>query len=526
MTTTMIRRYIFVMALLLAVLSSNSVEASATTTTEKCLYKLLGVPKTATTQQIKQAYRRKALDTHPDKVKHKNIPADQAAAAFHAVVQAFEVLSDPNSRARYDRTGSSTTTNNAGGNGGYGGGGGGQQHVQFTWSWNFNSRPKRQQRLKDKFEVQQAQSRVLHIVSLEQLRTIMLNDQDQLERNLLLCFVTPGDVETIANDEIVFPYPFAGMSSQGIWWEDSLQTALVRFHRTNDVAAYFGIPRGDELRRQGQGPIFVFGRQGQSMNDDNDNDDDDDDDNDSDSSSSRVKSWPRLQTKNRQVFETWTWEQIRIEVFFVNQHSHPVELYWIHGTRAHLKEAALPPGATFRHTTMLTHEWHARDARVDTHHDSPGRWKLTEESTIQSWKFGNDTSSPQTVIIPRRTCFDLSGHCSFWKHQRACIENPVFMQEQCPLTCNFCSRQQEQEQLAREEEEQQLLLQQEQQKEEERDRETARLLQDEQQQQHQQQHQQQQHDHQPPPGLDELLQDELQQPHHEHDHPQQASDEL
>jgi hypothetical protein len=293
----------------------------------------------------------------------------------------------------------------------------------------------------------------------------MLDDNDQLERNILLCFVTPGPVEKLADEEIVFPYPFAGMSSQGIWWEDSLQTALVRFHRKNDVADFFGIPSGDELREQGK-PIFVFGRRGQTMNNDS------------------VKSWPRIQTNDRKAFETWAWEQIQILVLFVNHHSHPVEIYWIHGTRAHLKETSLDPGATFRHTTMLTHEWHARDARVDTHPSSPGRWKLTEESTIKSWKFTNDTS-PQTLIIPRRLCFDLSGHCTFWKHQGDCNRNPGFMNSQCPLSCNVCSREQEEEQLAQ-------LLQ-----EEEEEREKAKLLQDEQLQQQQEQPQQQQ-------GSDEL----------------------
>ena len=55
---------------------------------------------------------------------------------------------------------------------------------------------------------------MLHVVSLEQLKTIMLDDDDLLERNLLLCFVNP-EQETVANDEVVFPWPFAAMSSQG-----------------------------------------------------------------------------------------------------------------------------------------------------------------------------------------------------------------------------------------------------------------------------------------------------------------------
>jgi preprotein translocase subunit Sec63 len=101
MTTTRRLLHVTVLQLVLFItilLSSHAAADTTTTTSTADLYKLLGVPKTATTQEIKQAYRRKALDTHPDK--NKNIPADQAAAAFHAVVQAFEVLSDPTSRQR------------------------------------------------------------------------------------------------------------------------------------------------------------------------------------------------------------------------------------------------------------------------------------------------------------------------------------------------------------------------------------------------------------------------------------------
>jgi hypothetical protein len=55
----------------------------------------------------------------------------------------------------------------------------------------------------------------MHIVSLTQLETVMLDENDLLERNLLMVFVTPQDVEQHCDDDMVFPYPFAGMSEQG-----------------------------------------------------------------------------------------------------------------------------------------------------------------------------------------------------------------------------------------------------------------------------------------------------------------------
>lgn len=164
---------------------------------EEDLYKLLGVARTASKKEIKSAYRRKALDTHPDKNKGRE---EEAAKDFQKIVHAFEILSDESSRRRYDSTG--RTDQNAQGNRGNNNGG---SSWSFSWSsgrsrfHHSRARPK----LKDKFEVKEAQSRILHIVSLDQLETVIVDeDTGKLERGLLIAFYTPRH-ETHLMDEMV-----------------------------------------------------------------------------------------------------------------------------------------------------------------------------------------------------------------------------------------------------------------------------------------------------------------------------------
>lgn len=69
-------------------------------------YEVLNLERAATPDQIKSAYRKAALKTHPDKA-----PADQkesAKAQFQQVAFAYAVLSDPARRKRYDETGSTS----------------------------------------------------------------------------------------------------------------------------------------------------------------------------------------------------------------------------------------------------------------------------------------------------------------------------------------------------------------------------------------------------------------------------------
>jgi len=81
-------------------------------------YEVLEVSKTATQDEIKKAYRKKAIQYHPDRN-----PGDEVAEGkFKEAAEAYEVLSDPQKRAQYDQFGFAGVSGAAGNGGPFGGG--------------------------------------------------------------------------------------------------------------------------------------------------------------------------------------------------------------------------------------------------------------------------------------------------------------------------------------------------------------------------------------------------------------------
>jgi len=86
-------------------------------------YSTLGVARTASDDEIKRAYRKLAMQFHPD----RNNGSQEAEAKFKEITEAYDVLRDPNKRATYDRFGEA----------GLRGGGGGYHHVDLAEALNI-----------------------------------------------------------------------------------------------------------------------------------------------------------------------------------------------------------------------------------------------------------------------------------------------------------------------------------------------------------------------------------------------------
>ena len=84
-------------------------------TTQRCYYEVLSVVRTATPDELKKAYKKLALKYHPD----RNPDNEDAIDSFKEAAEAFEVLSDADKRARYDRLGHAGVRGAAGGGAGF-----------------------------------------------------------------------------------------------------------------------------------------------------------------------------------------------------------------------------------------------------------------------------------------------------------------------------------------------------------------------------------------------------------------------
>ena len=89
-------------------------------------YEVLDVSKTASPEEIKKAYRKKALQFHPD----KNPDNKEAEEKFKEAAEAYEVLSNPDKKQRYDQFGHA----GMGGAGGSGFSGGGFRDMEDIFS--------------------------------------------------------------------------------------------------------------------------------------------------------------------------------------------------------------------------------------------------------------------------------------------------------------------------------------------------------------------------------------------------------
>ncbi len=108
--------------------------------TKRDYYDILGVSKTASDDELKKAYRKMAMEHHPDMVKEGDKKAHEER--FKEINEAYQVLSDPQKRKMYDAYGHAGMGQGFGGaeagSGGFGAQGSGGQWGPFTYTYSSN----------------------------------------------------------------------------------------------------------------------------------------------------------------------------------------------------------------------------------------------------------------------------------------------------------------------------------------------------------------------------------------------------
>jgi len=109
----------------------NSEQSDAVKKIKSCqdFYEILGVPKTASESELKKAYRKLALQFHPDKNKTSG-----ATDAFKAIGKAFSVLSDAQKRKQYDNYGPEVFNESSGGTPSRSTHGYRSHHTHYSWN--------------------------------------------------------------------------------------------------------------------------------------------------------------------------------------------------------------------------------------------------------------------------------------------------------------------------------------------------------------------------------------------------------
>ena len=102
-------------------------------TPKRDFYEILGVDKKASNDEIKKAYRKLALQYHPDRNKEAG-----AAEKFKEVTEAYEILANPEKRQKYDQFGAAAFDPSAG-FGGFGQGTGGQTYRQGPFTYTYST---------------------------------------------------------------------------------------------------------------------------------------------------------------------------------------------------------------------------------------------------------------------------------------------------------------------------------------------------------------------------------------------------
>jgi len=350
-------------------------------------YEILRVNYNANFDEIKSAYRKRAKDTHPDKNSH--LDQNIAAANFRAVSEAFDILSNPSSRKRYDAKRN--------------------QHQRANRDRQAYEARQREEMM---FEVRASQARLLliSVPSLDHLKNIMLDFQGRFKKHFILVFVPNKAAEKILLDTLLFPYPHTNLAG-----DDLLQFMKLRYNKDNEMSRFFQAPAHIDTYN-GSNPHIIFGKKGDRLD--------------------------QFMVYNDRYLHTnlkeWIRAKLTMPMIFRNKHHSNVDLYMVEGSsKRHIRQ--LKPDGKAKFNLLIGQTIVAMDSRVNKF-ISPNtgiKKEVIYNSILGKWNIIND----EEFEILTKKCTDLSEYCLDWLEKRGkeeCDRHHEFMHNICPVSCNVC----------------------------------------------------------------------------------------
>lgn len=341
----------------------------------KDLYSLLDLPRSATLQEIKKSYRLKAKLTHPDKIswqdqQEKTRKIDEINQQFHEITEAYEILSDENTRRQYDLTGKTPSEM--------------EEEKRTSWRssrWNYQQYSSNNSiKLNPLYHQIARQIKIcqqlcitvtgyrhfMNLIREEELEEhgasferescsldsscANVNDDIHekkylLQRYILLAFYNSSSVSCLNKlyYEELYPWPFAGFTrttDQTMHWEEILMTFKVDISQSTtsatDVLAllsHFQLSYDDV---NSDCPIIVFLPRQQPI-----------------LTLSQYEIW-KPSSSTVAYYYDWVWSLLKMKLRIVNKTPWVIHQWWIHGNRG-TKLDSIPVGEVYSLQTFISH---------------------------------------------------------------------------------------------------------------------------------------------------------------------------
>ena len=341
-------------------------------------------------------------ESHPDK--NPDMNPDEAADRFRKVVDAFEFLSDPRQKQQYDNRSRHQQQRGA------------KERTRREREQKAQEALIRKHRARILGKARAAQKFVIRFSSFEELAEAMLDDKGVYKTHFLCAFVGNRHIERYVDDELLFPYPFAGVGENDLEWKDVVQVFKVRYNSQTSLTQAFRVPQKATTAH------IVFAKKGDPIG--------------------RYTIYRPTQSNDpRREVESWVRAQLKFSLTIINYHGSPVELYIVEGQKVRRLAVITKRGRG----TISVHPSDkivAIDSKLDRYPGATRNVNLLAHCSDEPLAAKFIVKTESFLEIKPKKCVDMSLNCGIWLTKmglRQCSQNPEFMHNICAATCGVCS---------------------------------------------------------------------------------------